>query len=320
MNKVLVTGADGFIGRALCQQLLAMGYPVIKALRSAPSSGSLDGPQYAVVGEIDATTDWQAIIKEVDVVIHLAARVHITQSDTINSLAEFRKTNVEGTLNLARQAAIASVRRFIFISSIKVNGELTKLGHPFTADDTPAPVDAYGLSKLEAEQGLQGLARETGMQVVVIRPPIVYGPGVRANFLALMRCIYHRIPLPLGAIDNRRSILALDNLVDLIILCISHPAAANQLFLARDREDIDTTGLLRSLATMLNKKAWLLPIPVSFLKKIALLLGKQDMAQKLCGSLQVDMHKTQELLGWQPPVSTNEALLKTAAHFQDSHK
>jgi len=238
--------------------------------------------------------------------------MHETANDP---LAEFRKVNVDGTLNLARQAAAAGVRRFIFISSIKVNGEGSALGAPYLADAKPAPADPYGISKMEAEQGLRALAAETGMEVVIIRPVLVYGPGVKANFRSMMSWLNKGVPLPLGAIHNQRSLVALDNLVDLIVTCIDHPAAANQTFLVSDGEDLSTTELLRRMGAALGKPARLLPVPAFMLQAGAALLGKRDMAQRLCGSLQVDISKTRELLNWTPPVSVDQALAKTAAHF-----
>jgi len=227
-------------------------------------------------------------------------------------LAAFRRANVDGTLQLARSAIAAGCRRFIFISSIKVNGESSAPGRPFIEMMQPAPVDAYGQSKLEAENALFALAAETGLEVVVIRPPLVYGPGVRANFLAMMRAIYRGIPLPLGSIDNRRSLVAVDNLADLIALCTRHPAAANEVFLAGDGEDVSSTELLRRVGKALGKPARLLPIPVSLFMAIASLLGRKSVADRLCGTLQVDIHKARTLLGWAPPLSLDEGLRRAA--------
>ena len=224
------------------------------------------------------------------------------------TLAEFRKVNVEGTLNLARQAAEAGVKRFVFISSIKVNGEGTEFGKPYTADDAPAPVDPYGISKLEAEQGLLGLASETGMEITIIRPVLVYGPGVKGNFASMINLVEKGIPLPLGAIHNQRSLVGIDNLVDLIIRCIDHPAAANQVFLAADGEDLSTTELLRIVAKAIERPSRLIPVPAPVLQFGATLLGRKAMAQRLLGSLQVDILKTRELLDWTPPVSVDEGL------------
>ncbi len=320
MTRVMVTGSSGFIGKALCKHLAGKGFDVNNALRSASQQDDTENIVKTVIGEINANTDWQAVLVQIDVVIHLAARVHITNEGAADSLAEFRKVNVDGTLNLARQAVNSGVRRFIFISSIKVNGETTTPGVPFSADDQPAPADAYGISKLEAEDALRILAAETGLEVVIIRPPIVYGPGVKANFNAMLCCINRAIPLPFGAIHNRRSLLALDNLVDLISVCVDHPVAVNQTFLASDGEDLSTTDLLRRMANALGKKCYLLPIPLVIIKLVAELVGRKILVQKLCDSLQVDMSKTCELLSWVPPVSVDEALRRTAKHYKAIHK
>ena len=227
----------------------------------------------------------------------------------VDPLTVYRQVNVEGTAHLARQAAAAGVRRFVFVSSIKVNGEFTNMGKPFTADDGPAPEDPYGISKHEAEQLLRQIAAETGMEVVIIRPPLVYGPGVKANFMAMMRWLDRGVPLPLAAItENRRSLVALDNLVDLIVTCIEHPSAANQTFLVADGEDVSTAELLQRMARAMNRKARLLPVPVWMLEQAAVLLGKRDVARRLCGSLQLDTTHTRQRLGWVPPIDLDEGL------------
>lgn len=272
-------------------------------------------PETVSIGELGPETAWGEVTTGQEVVVHTAARVHVMQDFAVDPLAEFRRVNVEGTVNLARQSAASGVKRFIFISSIKVNGEGTRYGEPFTAEDLPQPVDSYGISKHEAEEQLRRLAAETGMEVVIIRPPLVYGPGVKANFLSMMRWLYKGIPLPLGAINNRRSLVALDNLVDLIVTCIDHPAAANQTFLAGDGEDLSTTELLRRMGAALGRPARLIPVPPALLSAGATMLGKRAVSQRLLGSLQVDISKTRALLGWTPPVSVDEALRKTAAHF-----
>ncbi|MBQ1557109.1 MAG: SDR family oxidoreductase [Pseudomonas sp.] len=268
-----------------------------------------------VIDDFANSLSWGLLLQGQDVVIHCAARVHVMHDTSTDPLAEFRKVNREDTLNIARQAAMAGVQRFIFISSIKVNGEGTAPNQPYKADDASAPLDPYGVSKMEAEQGLRELAAETGMEVVIIRPTLVYGPGVKANFLNMMRWLHKGVPLPFGAIHNRRSLVALDNLADLIVTCIDHPAAANQTFLVSDGEDLSTTELLRRMAAALGKPARLLPVPSRLLEAAAALLGKQALSQRLCGSLQVDIGKTRELLDWTPPVSVDEALRKTAKHF-----
>jgi len=311
--KVLISGAAGFVGKALCAELLSQGQSVRAAVRSA--TRQVENIETVSVGEINVETDWKDALLGIKVVIHLAARVHVMKDSATDSLRAFRSANVDSTFKLARQAAEAGVRRFIFISSIKVNGESTLLGRPYTAEDQPAPADTYGISKFEAENVLRKLAAETGMEVVIIRPPLVYGPGVKANFYTMMRWLERGVPLPLGAIHNKRSFIALDNLVDLIITCIDHPAAANQTFLAGDGEDMSTTELLQRLGNALGKPAKLLSMPLWILRIGAILLGKHGMAQRLCDSLQVDIRKTCDLLGWHPPVSVDDALKKTAADF-----
>jgi nucleoside-diphosphate-sugar epimerase len=313
-KKVLITGANGFIGRALCTEALLRGLAIRAATRSTSEVHA--GAEVVNIGAIDGDTDWSHALANMDVVIHLVGRVYQMQDTTTDPLAEFRRVNVEGTLNLASQAIEAGVQRFIFISSIKVNGENTLPGLPYTAEDQPAPVDPYGISKHEAEDNLRRLAGETGMEMVIIRSPLVYGPGVKGNFKKMLHWLDKTVPLPLGAIHNKRSLVALDNLLDLIITCVDHPAAANQTFLAGDGVDLSTTELLRRMASALDKTAWLLPMPMWMLKRGASLLGKSPMAQRLCGSLQVDINKTREILGWTPVVGVDEALRRTAQHYK----
>jgi nucleoside-diphosphate-sugar epimerase len=316
----LVTGGSGFLGRALINRLVRLPEcSVIAPLRtlSAPlPAGVCSLP----LGNLDGTNDWKAALTDVDVVVHAAARVHVMNEVAVDPLAAFREVNVEATLNLARQAAACAVKRFIYISSIKVNGERTESGAAYRADDAPDPIDPYGISKLEAEQGLMALSATTGMEVVIIRPVLVYGPGVKANFLSMMRWLYRGVPLPFGAVDNRRSLVAVDNLVDLIVTCFDHPAAANQVFLASDGEDVSTTQLLRKLAAALGKPARLLPVSARLMGGVAALLGKRALADRILGSLQVDISKNRKLLGWIPPVTLDQALGLTAQHFLDSRK
>lgn len=267
---------------------------------------------------------WGSALQCVDVVVHAAARVHVMSDDATDPLAEFHKINVEGTMCLARQAVAAGVKRFIFVSSIKVNGEGTDPGNFFSAESHPAPTDPYSISKYEAELALKELAHESGLEVVIIRPPLVYGSGVKANFLRMMHWVNKGVPLPLGAIDNRRSLVALDNLVDLIFTCIEHPAAANQTFLVSDGEDLSTSQLLRRLGLALDRPARLFPVPVRLLEAGAALVGQKALALRLFGSLQVDISKTKELLDWSPPIGVDEALRKTAESFKrtncDEHR
>ena len=308
---VLVTGAQGFVGLPLSAALVKLGYQVRGAVRG--NFQDKEGQETLSVGDINGDTVWSEALADVSVVIHLAARVHVMNEMTDDPLAEFRKINVEGTLNLARQAFKAGVSRFIYISSIKVNGEFTEPGCPFRADDAPQPMDPYGISKREAEDGLRQLAKDTGLEVVIIRPPLIYGLGVKANFLSMMRWIHKGIPLPLGAINNARSLVALDNLVDLIVTCIQHPAAANQTFLVSDGEDVSTTDLLKRTALAMGIKARLIPVPEILIKVGGKLLGKGDVVQRLCGNLQVDITKAQQLLGWAPPISVEEGLRRAVA-------
>ncbi|MEO8015083.1 MAG: SDR family oxidoreductase [Polaromonas sp.] len=307
-QRLLITGANGFVGRALCAEAARRNFVVHAATRSAFDLPCADVSR--VVGRMDGTADWATALVGVNLVVHLAARVHVMSDKAMNPLNEFRHVNVQGTLNLARQAAAAGVRRFVFISSVKVNGETTQPGRPFTAGDMPAPLDPYGISKMEAEQGLRDIASQTGMEVVIIRPPLVYGPGVKANFAAMMRWLRRGVPLPLGAIDNRRSLVALDNLTDLIVTCLTHPAAANQTFLVSDGEDVSTTGLLRRMGLAMGRPARLIPVPAGLLTQAAALMGKRDMARRLCSSLQVDIQKTRQLLGWKPPFTLDQGLKK----------
>ncbi|HEY4317566.1 MAG TPA: SDR family oxidoreductase [Herbaspirillum sp.] len=313
--NILITGATGFVGKALLANPAANRKFSMRG--TARRSANIDDTaQIMTVGELDANTDWRPVLNDIQVVIHCAARVHIMNDTSASPLEEFRRVNVAGTLNLARQASAAGVHRFIFISSIKVNGEETRLGQAYKADDVPAPIDAYGVSKYEAELGLLALSRETGLEIVIIRPVLIYGPSVRANFLRMMHWMNKGIPLPLGALTgNRRSMVALDNLIDLIVTCIDHPAAANQVFLVSDGEDLSTTALLRRTALSMNKKARLFPVPAILLQLAAKLVRKGDVAQRLCGSLQVDIEKTRRLLKWHPPLDVDAGLALAAKDF-----
>ena len=289
--KVLVTGASGFLGTALARRLVEDDIYQVVASARRESNVSVKGLQSVIERELGANTDWTFALTGVRVVIHTAARVHVMKDSASTPLAEYRKVNVEGTLNLARQAVSANVKRFLFISTIKVNGESTAPGNFFTADEKPDPLDPYGISKWETEIALCQLAEESGMELVIIRPPLVYGPGVKANFQSMMRWVSRGVPLPFGAINNKRSLVGLDNLVDLIVTCIEHPGAANQTFLAGDGEDLSTTELLYRIGNALGKPARLIPFPVGLLMAAALLLRKKDVVQRLCGSLQVDISK-----------------------------
>lgn len=309
--NILVTGANGFVGKLLCAELLTHGYDVSAFMRSKVVS--IKNVKRTIIGAIDSGTNWSDALHEVDIVIHLAARVHVMNDTASDPLAEFRKVNVEGTLNLARHAATSGVKRLIFISSVKVNGESTNLGSPFTEQNIANPQDAYSVSKFEAEQSLLELAKQTGMEVVIIRPPLVYGNGVKANFASMMRAVKCGITLPFGSINNKRSFVSVQNLVSLIVRCIEHPAAANQVFLVSDGWDLSTTELLRECANALGVQSRLIPVPQNLIALGAYLLGKTDVAQRLCGNLQVDISKARTLLGWEPPFSVKEGLRSAAA-------
>jgi len=315
---VLITGCNGFVGQQLVKIL---GSRSLRLAVRNPSEYFGSTTHDVCAGDLSVKRDWSAALENVDLIVHCAARVHIMNEKSSDPLGEFRRVNVDGTLRLANQAAAAGVKRFIFLSSIKVNGEHTQFGSPFVADQRPNPSDPYAISKMEAEEGLLALAMATGMEVVIIRPPLIYGPGVKANFLAMMRWLRRGIPLPFGAVtDNKRSLVALDNLVDLIVTCLDHPSAANQIFMVSDGENLSTAALLRRMGAALGRPARLIPVPVSLLRLGAKWFGKPAVAQRLCGSLEVDISKTRELLGWVPPVSVEEGLRRTALHWIESQK
>lgn len=310
----LVTGANGFVGHAILKKLTKIeGYKSFGAVRMVALNQATSWPKNFNIGNLEEGGDWSEALNGQQVVIHTAARTHIMDDAVVDPLMEYRKVNVEGTLHLAKQAASAGVRRFIFLSSIKVNGESTVTGSSFKYTDRAMPEDPYGVSKAEAEDGLWQISKDTGMEIVIIRPPLVYGPGVKANFASMMRLASKNFPLPLGAVYNRRSMVALDNLISLIVTCIDHPQAANQLFLVSDDRDVSTTELLRMMTHAFGKKARLIPIPMSWIQSGATLLGKKAVADRLCGSLQVDITHTKETLGWKPPVTIEQQLAKIAA-------
>lgn len=316
-KTVFVTGASGFVGGALVEQLaLTKRYQVIAPVRR--QGATLAKGVEPVYVDADYLLSGDLPLAEVEVLVHCAARVHVMSDTSSDPLVEFRKVNVEGTLRLAKQAVRAGVKRFVFISSVKVNGEITQPGVPFTADDKPAPLDPYGVSKAEAEQQLMLLGQNTGLEIVIIRPVLIYGSGVKANFRSLMTWVDKGYPLPLGAIRNKRSLVYLGNLVDLIITCIEHSEAANQVFMVSDDDDMSTTDLLVRMSTALGRKPFLFPVPAAFLFSGAALLGRRAVAQRLCGSLHVDISKTQRLLGWHPPFTVEHALLKSVEGFRDA--
>jgi len=306
--SLLLTGATGFVGQHLVSALIQRNLPHQIAVRN--QAGNSAHSEYISVGDINAHTAWSKALEGVTDVIHLAARVHITQETSSDAYAAFRAVNTKGTLNLARQAAAAGVRRFVFLSSVKVNGEGSP--HAYRETDTPAPKDAYAVSKWEAEQGLWNISAETGMQIVILRIPLVYGPGVGANFLQLLKTVNKGWPLPLGAIHNRRSLLYIGNLVDATLVVLKHPDAANKLYLLSDGQDVSTSQLVELIAKALNKPPRLFAVPQGLLRLVAILMGKTSAVDRLFGSLYLDSGKIQQELGWVPPFSMQEGLNETA--------
>lgn len=306
----MVTGANGFVGKALCAELRRQGHSVRAALRSANTP--VEDVEVAVTGAIDGGTDWADALRGVDVVIHLAARVHVMKETAADPLAEFLKVNLHGTANLAQQAARAGVKRLVYASSVKVNGERTTESRPFVESDEPGPQDAYGMSKWQAEQALQRIAQETGLQVVIVRPPLVYGPGVKGNFISLLAAIDKGIPLPLAGAKNLRSLVYVGNLVDALIVCATHPAAAGQTYLVRDGEDISTAMLVDKIAGALGRKSRSFYFPDGLLRAAAAVLGRSEQIARLSGSLRVSDAKICGELGWVPPYTLEQGLRATA--------
>ncbi len=302
---IAVTGANGFVGAAVVAALARSGRDV-RPIGRHPKAGMV------AVGDIGPDTDWSQALQGVTSLVHCAARVHVMKETQADALAAFRSVNVAGTQRLAEQAAGAGVQRFVFVSSVKVHGESTQPGAPFRATDTPTPLDAYGQSKWEAEQALWAVCRATGMQGVVVRPPLVYGPGVRANMARLMKLVASGLPLPLGGIRNRRSLVALDNLSDLLVSCIDHAAATGRTFLASDGEDLSTPDLIRQMALAMGRSARLIPVPVGLLRLGGQLTGQSAEVARLVDSLQVDLSTTKKVLSWSPPVSVLEGLQRMA--------
>ncbi|TFW16748.1 SDR family oxidoreductase [Massilia arenosa] len=309
---VLVTGANGFVGRAVCAELARRGTALRGAVRRNPQPGQV------AVGDLGRDTNWTQALDGCTAVIHLAARVHVMSDSAPDPLAVYRQVNVEATEGLARAAAAAGIRRFVFASSVKVNGEGTR-GAPFRADDAPAPVDGYGVSKLDAERCLARIASETGLEVVSVRPCLVYGPGVKANFLNLIRLVQQGWPLPFGSVRNARSMVALDNLVDLLITCLDHPNAPGQTFLVSDNEDLSIGDLVRHIAAALGQTPRLVPVPVGLMLVGAAMLGKRAVAERLLGSLQVDIGSTLDVLNWRPVISPAAAIDRCVKAFLVQH-
>lgn len=308
-NTVLVTGASGFVGRALCETLATSPRRVRRAVRLG-EPGLADS---IAIGDIGPTTDWRAALEGVQCVVHLAARTHVLREAATDPLGEYRRANVASTTRLAQQAAAAGVRRLVFMSSIKVNGEATR--RPFTEDDPPQPEDAYGVSKWEAEQALARVAADTGLQVVVLRPPLVYGPGVKGNFLRLMNIVARGVPLPLASVANRRSLVHVGNLVDAVIGALDAPRSAGRTYLVSDDEDVSTPDLVRAIAAALGTRARLLPCPAALLEFGAALAGRRMEMARLTGSLQVDSARIRRELEWRPRYSLAQGLEQTAMWY-----
>lgn len=320
--KILVTGATGFVGRQLVQYLLenteAMLCLAVRGIPQVKLYDSSDASRVNVtqINNISSETNWHAALMDCDVVIHLAACIEFAGDSLSNPLDIFRETNVEGTLNLARQANQSGVKRFIYMSSIKVNGEFTQRGSPFRLDDTPMPQNLYAISKLEAERGLMALTEQCAMKVVILRPPLVYGPDVSGNFRLLMSLLQKKIPLPFGALNkNKRSFVSVSNLVDLITTCITHPRAENQIFLVSDGDDLSTTDLFLKIKQLFDASALLFPLPAWVLNTTASILGKRQEMMRLTGSLQVDISQTQQLLDWQPKESVDDGLSRAVDSY-----
>ncbi len=314
MKTVLVTGANGFVGRALCAELLKRKYSVRSVVR-ASSSWNGDACEIVRVSGIDRATEWADAMKGIETVIHLAARMHVMSDTAADPLAEFRHVNTAGTKHLARCAAANGVRRMVYVSSIKVNGKATHGDRKYTETDAPAPQDSYGASKLEAEQALLRVAGETGLEVVIVRPPLIYGPGVKGNFAQMLGAVAKGAPLPFASAHNRRSLIYVGNLVDALIACATHPAAAGQTYLVCDGEDISTPDLLRRLAAAMNVPARLFRCPPALLQLAGKLAGKSQKLERLLGSLQVDGGKIRRDLNWTPPCSLQQGLQATAEWY-----
>lgn len=318
MSSILITGASGFLGAAVENQLASLHHHVISVAvrKTTPHAAN----KSYLIASIDGVTDWQEALKDKFVVIHCAARAHVMNDEEIDVLATYREVNTAGTLNLARQAAAAGVKRFVFISSIKVNGESTTASPFFTEDDPVSTGDPYARSKAEAEEGLRAIAKKTEMEVVIIRPPLVYGPGVKANFLNLMKLASSAIPLPFGTINNKRSMIYVANLADFIVRCVEHPAAANQIFLISDGRDFSLRDLLTQLRLAMGRSARLIPVPVFLFRLAGKLLGKKMLVDRLVGDLQVDSSKAGHLLDWVPPFTAEQGIQATVDAFLKGRK
>ena len=310
---ILLTGASGFVGSELLNKFHLSAKNIRPAGRNISQVLNKKNFCWKDIKAIDSHTNWLDALEDVEVIIHLAARVHVMHDSSADALSEFRRVNVEGTRNLALQAVAAGVKRFVYLSSIKVNGESNQPNSCFTVDDFVNPQDPYGISKWEAEQVLHKISSETGLEVVIIRPPLVYGPNAKGNFASMVKWLRLGVPLPFGSIDNRRSLVGLDNLCDLILRCVDHPAAAGQTFMVSDDEDLSTTELLKRTAFAMGIKSRLINVPQPLLQFSADIFGRGDFAQRLFGSLQVDIAKTKDILSWKPPLSVDEGLKRAVS-------
>jgi nucleoside-diphosphate-sugar epimerase len=314
VTKVLVSGANGFVGRILCRELIASGYEVVGAVTQKAEITAL--PVSISVGKVGGQTDWRAALTDVFAVVHLAARVHVMRETQPEQAEAYLEVNLRGTMQLAKQAASMGVRRFVYLSSVKVNGERT-YGQPFSADDPTVPEDAYARSKWEAEKALWEIADKDGLQVAVIRAPLIYGAGVKGNLRKLIRLIQRRVPLPFGAIGNRRSFLNIQNLTHFIGVLLKHPDAMGETYMLSDGVDLSTPELIRKLAAALGCRPYLFPLPVSLLRLIGMATGHEASIDRLCGDLQVDITKNHDLLGWSPPYGIDEGLIAMARQLDD---
>lgn len=318
-DRILLTGGNGFVGSSLCKKLLSQKRQVTSAVRNASEWKGEDDPRLKLVsvGNIDAHTDWLVALEGCDRIVHLAARAHVLHDESKDALLEFRKTNVDGTVQLARMAKDAGVKRFVYVSSIGVNGSVSS--RPYHEDDIPIPVEPYAVSKLESELALQELCKNGEMELVIVRPPLVYGPGCPGNFLRLMKLVESGLPLPFGSIHNRRSFVGVSNLVDLLTVCLFHPDASGRIFLASDMEDVSLPELLRILAKGMGKSARLIAVPAGLVLAAARALNKAGVYEKLCGNLTVDASSLVTVLGWKPPIRLEEGLLLTARWYMDKY-
>lgn len=308
--RALVTGASGFVGKALCMELATRGFDIVAVIRTHDAPLAEMASKLIIANLADINDEFQSALQQVDVVIHVAGRAHVLKEQAANPYQAYAKINIEATKNLALAAASNGVKRFIFISSIKVNGETTSMV-PFNELNTPSPEDDYGKTKYEAEKELRVIAANSNMEIVIIRPPLIYGKGVKANFKNLIKLCHYKLPLPFGAIHNKRSMVYVENLVDFIITCASHPKAANEIFLISDDEDVSTSELILAIRQSLSLPALLIPIPQQWVVFLLSLIGKKSLATRLCGNLQVDISKAKTLLGWKPPYSFKQGIQKT---------